>query len=237
MTTSQEIVNSFNDYFVNIGNGLRSENSVSNEIPIAWCNSTFFLNPKTPIELCNIVDSLENKASLDYDELSNSVLKIIFIYIVDVVSHIFNLSFSSGIVPDKLKIAVVIPLFKKGDRKLKENYRPISLLPIFSKILEKAMKARMMTFLYGMQFFSDCQYGFREKLNMELALIQFLNEVYSSLNSNMKPVSVFVDIKKAFDMVDHKLLLDIMFSCGFRGVSLNWFASYFRNRKQCVNNK
>lgn len=234
LSNSLDIANDFNDFFVNIGNTLRPQSVACENINLKVVEKTFFFRPISPIELCKIVDALENKASLDFDDISNVLLKNIFIYIADVVSHIFNLSFTNGVVPDRLKVAVVIPLFKKGNHKLKENYRPISLLPIFSKLLEKALKLRMMNFLDEMNFFNNSQYGFRENLNTEFALIEFLNDVYSSLNNNMKCVSIFVDIKKAFDMVDHKLLLDVLYSSGFRGTTLNWFTSYFEHRKQCV---
>lgn len=136
--------------------------------------------------------------------------------------------------PDNLKLATVIPLFKKGSKILKENYRPISLLPIFSKILEKAMKNRMLNYLDKFSFFSKCQYGFREKLNTEDALCSFLNEVYVALNNNENASGVFIDIKKAFDMVNHEKLLEKLTCAGFRGLTHNWFQSYFENRKQRV---
>lgn len=235
ITDSYDIAENFNNYFVNIASELRENNVIPDDFHYSHhIDKSCYLNPITAHELCMIVASMQNKSSKDIDGLSNVIVKSTFIYIVDVLSHIFNLSFSSGIVPDNLKQAVVIPLHKNGNMNRIENFRPISLLSIFSKILEKAMKNRIMNFLDSVSFISNCQFGFRENLSTEDALQTFLNSVYNSLNDDKKCAALFIDIKKAFDMVDHALLLEILHNIGIRGVVLNWFESYLSNRLQCV---
>lgn len=236
LTGPKEIANDFNHHFVNIASDLKKSTKMNTKSDLNFENNnkTFFLKPITASELCCIVNCMENKTSVDIDGLSNCIVKAIFVNLADIFAHILNLSFICGVVPDKMKTAIVIPLFKKGNATLKENYRPISLLPIFSKIMEKVMKSRMLNFLDEHSFFSNCQFGFREKLNTEVALTNFLNEVYTSLNQDLKSAGLFVDIKKAFDMVDYQLLLKILYFTGFRGVTHQWFESYFSKRLQKV---
>ena len=190
---AQEIANEFNEYFVN--NASKSKNDFNQmnsraDLYHKTYDKSMFINPVSPIELINIIGSLENKTSLDADGLSNNIIKNICFSIVDILCYIFNLSFTSGIVPNKLKNAVVLSFYKKGNKMLKENYRPISILPVLSKILEKLMKCRILNFLTEIKFFSNCQFGFRETLNTESALLEVLNNVYSKLNIDLKCAGV-----------------------------------------------
>lgn len=128
----------------------------------------------------------------------------------------------------------MIPLFKKGDSKLPNNYRPISLLSSFSKIIEKVLKTRILCFLDKYELLSETQFGFRCNRSTEDALHCVLNCVISSINDHKTVSCLFLDITKAFDMVDHNILLERLWKYGFRGVSLDWFRSYLTNRKMCV---
>jgi hypothetical protein len=147
---------------------------------------------------------------------------------------VFNLSISTGEFPTDLKKAVVIPVFKKGDPKKLENYRPISLLSTFSKLFEKLVKKRLLNFLEKTHFFSPKQFGFRSKLGTEDALMHYLQNVYNALNNNKRTATLFIDIQKAFDTLDHDILLKKLYHAGIRGNVLQWFNSYLSNRSQCV---
>jgi hypothetical protein len=151
---------------------------------------------------------------------------------VHLLVHIFNLSFLSGIFPSKLKKAVITPLFKKNDKMNPSNYRPIALLSIFSKLLEKLAKVRLVRFLNKHNFFSKSQYGFQSNLNTSTALIDFMSQVYTSINDGNITAGIFVDVMKAFDTVDHEILLYRMHQAGIRGVALKWFRSYLTGRTQ-----
>ncbi len=128
-----------------------------------------------------------------------------------------NLSFEKGEFPDYLKTAIVIPLHKSGPSTDCNNFRPISLLSTFSKIFEKLMKKKLLLFLEQTNFFSLKQFGFREGLSTENALKCFMEDVFTGLNNGKKVSGLFLDIKKAFDTVDHQILLNKLFDCGVRG--------------------
>lgn len=239
ISSAPEIANCFNNYFCNIIAKARAE---FNNIPHfdsslffdrSPCNS-FAFHPISASELYFIINSLETKYSFDLFGLNNWIVKRISCNIVDILSTLFNRSIIEGIFPESLKVATVIPLFKKGDRLLISNYRPISLLPVVSKIFEKAVKNRMVNFLDSFSCFSKCQFGFRCGLGTEDALIEVMNPLHEGLNNSNMVAALFVDITKAFDMVDHKVLLDKMWKVGFRGSIFNWLNSFIVNRSQKV---
>jgi len=122
-------------------------------------------------------------------------------------SYIYNLSLETGIVPNKFKIAKVIPIFKKGNTELPNNYRPISLLSIFDKILEKIIASRLLLFWNNHNIFNANQFGFRAGHSTTLAFINILDEVFQILERGDMSLAIFFDIQKAFDTVDHSILL------------------------------
>ena len=133
-----------------------------------------------------------------------------------------------------LKIAKVIPIFKKDNAGLYENYRPISVLPCISKILERLMFNRLINFLDHFNILSEDQYGFRPGHSTELALISATNKLYKALDGKNSAVGVFLDLSKAFDTIDHNILLDKLAFYGIRGITLTWFQNYLCNRQQFV---
>jgi retron-type reverse transcriptase len=127
-----------------------------------------------------------------------------------------------------------MPFFKKGSTLEPKNYRPISMLPTLSKVFEKLMKIRLVSFLDKTKFFSKNQFGFRKGKSTEDALLKFCGEIFDGLDKKKTCAALFIDISKAFDCVDHKLLLKKLYNIGIRGFVFKWFASYLANRKQCV---
>jgi hypothetical protein len=196
-------------------------------------NSCYF-EPISSYELFNIISSLDNSKSLSHLGNSAFIVKKISLNIVDIFSYICNLCFEKGIFPEALKTAKVIPKYKKGNRKIIDNYRPISILDTFSKIFEKAIKKRMLNFLNRNNFFSGLQFGFREGKSTEDAFLKVVTEIYDGVNSGNKTAAMFIDIKKAFDSVDHVILLKKLHKVGFRGKTFELFQSYLNNRKQFV---
>ena len=148
-----------------------------------------------------------------------------FIYIV-------NLQFSTGIFPDALKKAVITPLHKKGCRESVENYRPLALLSVFSKIIEKAFLNKLIHFLEKFSLLKDCQHGFRKGRSTTTAMLNFMNYLSHSLENRKSTIGVFYDFTKAFDMIPHKILLTKLSQYGITGIANLWIKSYLSDRKQ-----
>ena len=134
-----------------------------------------------------------------------------------------HLPFQNGTFPEKLKIAKVIPIFKKADASMNSNYRPISLLSIFSKIFEKLMHQRLYNFLELHEILFQMQFGFRNGHSTDHALISLSERIKYTLDSNRVGCGIFIDLQKAFDTVNHTILLQKLSHYGIRGTSLLWF--------------
>ena len=144
--------------------------------------------------------------------------------IVNQLANIFNKSFLTGIVPSKLKkIAKVIPIYMTKDPALFSNYRPISLLPVFSKILERLMYNRLYNFLTEHNILSMNQFGFRKNYSTFLALMNLVDNISKNIDDGNYSIGIFLDLSKAFDTID-----------GIRGVTLNWFKHYLNDIEQFV---
>ena len=137
-------------------------------------------------------------------------------------------------VPCQLKIAKVIPIHKNNDPNNFCNYRPISILPCFSKILERLMYNRLERFLNQSQIISEVQYGFRKKYSTYMALINLIDKISSGTDSNTFNIGIFIDLSKAFDTIDHNILFQKLNCYGIRGHILTWFRSYLEHRTQYV---
>lgn len=196
--------------------------------------TSFFILPTSAAEVSEVIKGLKNKKSSGFDNITTSVIKHVSEIISPILAHIANLCFSSGVFPEKLKVSIVIPIFKKLSSLKLDNLRPISLLSVFSKIFEKLMKTRLINYLNRIQFFSDRQFGFRKGKSTEDALVNVSDMIYNSMNAGSKSTGLFVDFKKAFDLVNHDILLLKMEAAGIRGVALNWFRSFLTGREQRV---
>lgn len=147
---------------------------------------------------------------------------------------LFNKSFTSGVFPDSLKIGKVVPVYKKGNKHDIRNYRPISILPVLSKVFEKIVYNRLISFINKYNILSESQYGFRAQRSTELAITSVLNKIMNAIENKQISIGIFLDLSKAFDTVNHNILITKLEHIGVRGLALDWFRSYLADRKQFV---
>jgi hypothetical protein len=195
---------------------------------------SFSRDPVTLSEVADAIGSLEPKKTLDCNGISVSFLRNFALTLSRPLHHIFSASFQTGIIPIQLKIAKVVPVFKSGCKDDLNNYRPISLLNVFSKILEKIVGNRLSSYLEFNNLISNSQYGFRKAHSTLHPLTKLLNFVSQAHNSKEHVIAIFCDLRKAFDTCDHELLLNKLYKLGIRGIELSWFRNYLTDRKQFV---
>ena len=204
ITDPIKIVNSFNKYFVNVGTNVenkipKSKIPYTDYLKTICINNSFYLTPALADEILDIINSLDLNKSLGPNSIPIYILKISKNVFSNNLAKIINLSFKTGIFPDLCKIAKVIPIFKKEDPLLCKNYRPISLLPIFSKIFEKIIYTRMYKFLDKNHLLYDIQFGFRNKHSTSHALINLTESIKNYLDNKELVSGIFIDLEKAFD--------------------------------------
>ena len=213
----KDIANEFNDYFIHVASNLVKDIPTTGDDPTEFVQTntnSFFCRPTTPEE---IVSLLRNIKSSGFDNVEPYIMREISPQIAPLLSHIFNNSFSTGVVPHQLKIAKVIPIHKNNDPNNFCNYRPISILPCFSKILERLMYNRLERFLNQSHRISEVQYGFRKKYSTYMALINLIDKISSGTDSNSFNIGIFIDLSKAFDTIDHNILFQKLNCYGIRG--------------------
>ena len=233
-----EITNKMNNYFVNVGpqteKGVPKVPNMTPEMFLKNRNQfNLIIAHISEEEVLKIIQSLPNK-SMGPASLPLKLIKIVADIIVVPLCHIINLSFSKGVFPEVWKVAKVIPLHKGGSTEDLNNYRPISLLSIFDKIIEKLMHLRLYAFLEEHQILCKNQFGFKKKSNCAHSLMEITESIKESIDNGKFGCGIFIDLKKAFDTVNHKILLLKLEHYGVRGALLNWFESYLTNRKQYV---
>ena len=230
--------NIFNDFYVNVADGITKTIPLTPKSPLDYlsdrtCNS-LFLTPVTLMEVNDLINILNPSKSVGPNSIPIKLLKIIGHSVSPLLALLVNQSFQSGTFPDKLKVAKVISLFKKGNPELPSNYRPISLLPVFSKIFEKLMYRRLYKFLDIHKVLYSLQFGFQENHSIDHALVSLTEAVRNTLDNKRLGCGIFIDLQKAFDTVNHRILLSKLEHYGVRGCALEWFKSYLSDRKQYV---
>ena len=238
-TDGERIASILNSHFVNtpniIADSIRNQQRPDfHEFLSGNFPQSFYLCPLTSSNICEIVSQLKNTSSGGHLDIPSKVVKCIINLIADILSKIFNKCISDGYFPDILKIAQVTPVYKSGSRLLPSNYRPISVLNIISKILEKHIYKELLSYLELNNILCEQQCGFRIGISTNVAIGKLLNKITSGLEDNKYGVGVFLDLQKAFDMVDRNILLNKLTHYGIRGIPNNLIKSFLSGRKQYV---
>lgn len=235
---TKQVADEFNDFFSQVGYNLakdidNSEEPILNDADYSTA-AEFAMHTITEAELLKYVNNIRGGSAPGYDNLSADFLKENITALKTPLLHIVNTSLTSGNFPEHFKVAKVIPLFKAQDVTSKNNFRPISLLSVFAKVLEKIVKDQLTKYLDINNILPDSQYGFRQSKNISDALFDLNRDLNNAISSNKRCMLVFLDLAKAFDTVDRKILLNKLKYLGIRNKAHEWFESYLSNRKQFV---
>lgn len=233
-----DIANEFNNFFSKIGkrlaSGIPKYNGINlNDNSPKNVGSLFFA-PIRKTEMIEVINSLNNINSTGSDGVSVNFLKHAHEVLLIPLLHIVNIIFREGIYPNIFKNSIITPLHKGGSKKDISNYRPIAINSNISKIIEKCIKLRLVSYLESFNLLSSNQYGFRQGLGTEDAIVKVIDYISKNLNQGRKCLLIFLDLAKAFDTVSHHILLDRMKSLGIRGIALDLFKSYLNARSQQV---
>ena len=235
-TDEADIAEIFNAYFCSVGNTLDSEIPFTNLDPLHYVEvnpKSFYLYPTCPVEVENILKSLNNSKQR-IDCVSDFLLKENSHLISGVLSKLVNTCFETAVFPTCLKKAIVTPLFKKGERNIVSNYRPISKVPTISKLIEKLLKYRILSFMISSNVLSPYQFGFQSGLSTQDAILFSTEKIYEYLNQFLSIIGIFIDYSKAFDTVNTNILIRKLHASGIRGLPLQLFSSYLSDRWQAV---
>ena len=237
----EQITHAFNEFFVSVESD-SAQNTSSNYSRAHFLrnrvSSSMVLFSPSPQEVASTLKRLKTNKSSGDDQIPLSFITIAADVISPYLSFLIDFMFSNGLFPSILKIAKVIPIFKSEEKQTVYNYRPISLLSPFSKVIEKIIKVRLLSFIATNDILFQQQSGFRKKFTTMFPIIDSVSDCFDNINDKKYSCAIALDIRKAFDSVNHAILLNKLEHYGIRGVCHKLFSSYLENRKQyvCVNN-
>ena len=238
ITDQGKVANSFNKFYKTIAqklvNNLGDTNNIFQDYLKNPNEHSIFLNEINPNEVFKILAGLDPTKASDIYGIPPKILKTTSRSLCTNLTMIFNKSLKLGVFPDALKLTKVIPIHKANSKMIVSNYRPISLIPLFSKVFEKLMHKRIMDFLIKQNILSKKQYGFQKNKSTEHAILDMQSKIIDAIEKREKSCCIFVDFAKAFDTGNHSILIQKLNYYGIRGATLNWLQSYISNRQQCV---
>lgn len=225
------LANAFNNYFVDLVHSVHTAEALKY---VEGVSDTIFLSPTDEVEVTSVFQCLKNSRSCDIHDIQLKPVKYVIKSIAPILTHIFNVSLQTGVFPRKMQEAKVSVIYKAGDKNDLGNYRPISILPIFSKGLEKIIHKRLSSFCEKQCILTPHQYGFRKGCSTELALLNQKEIILDNIENKRITLAIFIDFSKAFDRLNHRTLLLKLQQYGIRGIAQNIFESYLQFRFQSV---
>ena len=231
ITDQKKIAKHFQDSFQQIWGSIHSDQA-KKVLVSRMTNQQYLFNPlpAESHEVLRLIHGLDIKKAPGLDGMTVRTIKEIAAHIAAPLTDIFNSSLLQGSFPKNMKVGKIIAVHKKGSRLDINNYRPVTILPIISKIFEKLMYSRLYGFLSEHSLLSCKQFGFRKGRSTQDAILNFLNSIYSDLEDGKVPVGICFDLSRAFDSINHELLLKKLCAVGVTGTILNWFRSYLQDR-------
>ena len=244
VSDSNEIASKLNEYFSSIARILdnastsstepdltKLEDFVNNKVP----DATYFNIPYiTTEQVLSVINDLDASKAIGLDGIGPKIIKLAADSLSPVITDLINKSIDSGSFPSQMKNAKVFPIYKGGQKSDPSNYRPISILPTISKIFEKHVNKHLMGYLNKYKLIHENQSGFRQKHSCQTALVKLIDQWMQSIDKGNIVGSLFVDFRKAFDVVDHSILLDKLTKYKFHFKTMQWFRSYLTNRHQAI---
>ena len=229
--------NIFNRYFTSVGHNLatqvpRSSHRFTEYLSLNNNSGSFFLDPVSPDDIEREIWYIPKNKAYGLYSCPIRILSCAKHIVSGPLADIFNMSVQKGVFQSKLKEAKVIPVCKSDDEREPGNYRPISLLSIFNRIFEKLMYHRLKSFLDKNNILFKSQYGFHEKHSTQHTILDTVNVIQNNMDLKLFTCGIFIDLKKAFDTVDHAILLQKLDHYGIRGTMNGWFSSYLLGRSQ-----
>ena len=241
-TTSnpQEMSETFNTFFIEIGESLAEklpDSSKSYRDYLVQAQSSFQLRLVTPIEVLGLLKNLSANKATGLDKIPCRLVKMAAPFVNDSLSSMFNASIISSIFPSDWKLAKIIPIHKGNEKDELNNYRPISILSSISKVLERLIYNQVYDYLSSNNLLSECQSGFRRFHSTTTSLLEASTEWFTNMDQGKLNSVVFLDLSKAFDTVNHSILLEKLTCYGFHTDTIKWFSSYlFERKQQCLVN-
>ena len=241
ISNSKEIADAFNEHFTSIGHKLAStieQSGISPDVYLVASEKSFSIQLPSEEIVCKLLRGIDVSKAVGLDKIPNRILKIAADIIGPSLSHIFQKSIKTSVFPDEWKIARVAPVFKSGGKTDLNNYRPISVVPTIAKIFEKIIHDQLYAYFSDNNLLASCQSGFRSLHSTVTALLEATDTWSLNIDKGLINGVLFLDLKKAFDTINHEILLSKLLNYGIEQHSLKWFQSYLSDRYQrCLVNQ
>ena len=233
-----DVANKFCDFFSTVADKLDEKIPPTDTDPLYYMPdripATFSPLPATPPELIKLIKAFKDKPC-HVINIPVFIFKLLSSHIAPIICDIFNCAITEGVFPAVLKLARILPLHKGKSHKITDNFRPISLLPLMAKIIEKLMKTRAVKFIEDNKVLYNKQFGFRSGCSTSDAILHYVDDCVTALDNKLYTVSIFLDFSKAFDTVNKDIMLRKLDRLGFRDNINSFFKSYLTDRQTYVN--